>query len=132
MCEKKNTLDETNSRSEGERKTKELEDSNELKGNTMRRKAEQSRASVSCETAVSGLIFVQRDPSKERREGWGMHKIFKEILAEKFTIFDENYNHTHTWKPNLWIPSTNHIKKTKSSFSKHVIKRKIFKVAIKK
>ena len=30
----------------------------------------QNRASVSCETTLSGLIFVQLDPSKERRKGW--------------------------------------------------------------
>lgn len=61
-----------------------------------RKTTEQNRASVSCETTLSGPVFVQLDPSKQRRKGWECNKIFEEIMAEKFTIFDENYNHTHS------------------------------------
>lgn len=54
----------------------------------------------------------------------GCDKIFEEILAEKFTIFDENYNRTHTWKPNLRDPKHKPHKENKIKFLKTCDKEK--------
>lgn len=45
-----------------------------------KKKQEQSRASVSCETAVSGLNICATRPLKGEERGVGVHKIFEEIL----------------------------------------------------
>lgn len=54
----------------------------------------------------------------------GCDKIFEEILAEKFTIFDENYNRTHTWKPNLRDPKHKPHRENKIKFLKTCDKEK--------
>lgn len=71
MCEMNKTLNETGSRSDSVKgRTSELEISNVLKQNTMRRENKKpNRALVSCGTSLSGLTHCTWNSQKKEGEG---------------------------------------------------------------
>lgn len=94
------------------------------KGNTMRRenRTEQSISKL-WDSCKRPNICAMR-PLKGEEKGVGCDKIFEEILAEKFTISDENCNHTHTWKPKLRDPKHKPRKENEIKFLKTCDKEK--------
>lgn len=78
MCEKKTHWMETNSRLEGvKERRRNLKTAMETKKHAMRRKSRAEQSISSCETAVSGLIFVQRDPQRRGERGGVLLKYLK-------------------------------------------------------